>query len=128
MKLPIIVAEGPTCILFFTSVENAESLEAIDVSAGIYRAWDAEGRPIDLLVERKREGWFFVREETVVRCDESRSKQADELRQLLLNLLGRIGISDKQDASLEEIVRIAMEHGDVDWGRPPDAAPASGIH
>jgi len=114
MKLPIVVAEGPFCIMFFTSVEGACSLEPIDVSEGIYRAWDAEGRPIDLLVEEGAHRWFCGgRKRTVLRCDESQARQSDELRLLLLNSLIAIGITGKENASLEEILRVAMKHGDV---------------
>jgi len=116
MKLPIIVAEGPFCIMFYTSVKTATaSLEPIDVSACVFRAWDAEGRPVELLVEEEPHRWFSVgRKSTVLRCDENQPKQTEELRSLLINLLTRIGITGKEAAPLEELIRIAMEHGSVD--------------
>lgn len=43
---PIVVAEGLDVALHPSPAEAARSLEARDVAGGVYRAWDATGRPL----------------------------------------------------------------------------------
>ena len=54
IETPLIVAEGHD-VCAYRSVGEAEAhLEAIDVDAAIYRAWDATGRVLTLVAEGPR--------------------------------------------------------------------------
>lgn len=50
MKYPIVVLEGKD-VMMLESPASLNSLEAIDVRAGVYEALDSEGYPLDLGVD-----------------------------------------------------------------------------
>ena len=79
MRLPIIgFCEGDLCL--FASVRDAEScIEAIDVEAGAWVAYDRDGRLLKLESYRRQEGPRLVR----ITAAEAEATHATELRRKL---------------------------------------------
>lgn len=81
-----------------------------------YRAFDSEGRKLEVLVDRKviRRRWLrdASYEYVVVRAVEDDPTHADELAELLVATLGRRG-QRSPSMPLAALVAAAIEHGDL---------------
>ncbi len=110
---PIIVDESGD-VDVFESVQYAESyLEAIDVEKRRFVAYDKEGRLLELLPTSTR---------ITIRSAEEQPNHADDLKNLLLKFLSRVGVSSDwlAEASLEELVNKSLEFKIDPTGSPFD--------
>jgi len=58
VRCPVFVFEGDDCFVFLSKEEAESSLEAVDVAAGCYDAFDAEGRRLALRIRRPERSWW----------------------------------------------------------------------
>jgi hypothetical protein len=104
MKAPVILSNYGD-VLIFDSIEKAERyIEPIDVTNNEYIAYDSEGRLLRL-VEQSR---YRV----IVEPVESDPSHRGELREILVDFLARIGVSQNwlAGASLEDLVTKGLEY------------------
>ena len=103
MKSPVIVQDSDGDVLIFRSMDNAEDyLEPIDVRAGEYVAYDADGRLLTISVDEDR---GIVR----LGSSDSTAQHAADLRGILLQLLGRIEPGHElSDCPLDALVAKAL--------------------
>jgi hypothetical protein len=100
---PIIVDEQGTAIVF-ESIEDAELyLEPIDVRNGEYVAYDSEGRLLRLLPTSPR---------ITVESSESEPSHTNEVRDLLIRLLGYTGVAEEtlRGETLSGLVTRSLEY------------------
>ena len=97
----IVAADEPA--LFFSSAEAAEQyLEPIDVEGRVYGpSYGTAGEPYQIAVERGR---------VVVRLDNAKAAQPDELKALLLRFLAGIGVSVSTDEDLPTLLIRCTAH------------------
>jgi len=87
MRPPIVVIDDTQYIMLLASEHVAEKyLERTDVKNGVYRAFDSEGRVLDLRIE-KRHKFMFPYELLILRCDENRPPDVQGLWSALLSFL-----------------------------------------
>ena len=96
MTLPLIIAEGLDLSTYSAVDDALDALEPIDVRAGIYKGYDAEGRLLKLSCDSGH---------VTIEVAERHPTHAEELRTLLLKYLVHIGQSPQSDSpSLSELV------------------------
>lgn len=100
-KPPLFVAEGLDISAFRDATALELKLEAIDVEAGIYEGWDAEGRVLQFTVESRRLGLLSVK----VELKEPATVNSDGLRQRLAFVLAGYGKPPTLEMSLAEVVQ-----------------------
>lgn len=114
---PISVAEGHDITVFNSVGELRDYVEPVDVDDGVYEAWDARGRRIDLYVES---------EEIELALLPGGADQADQLMKLLTEMIHRVGPERyrqfrSEGASLSELLEVVLdfqEHGSVNRPAP----------
>lgn len=119
MKMPIVAVDSGGDLCFFKSIEAAERyLEPIDVRAGEYEVFDAEGQRLELGIDQKTTqrlprflGGDWTVDVTRIRSSEKASAP-DLLRAHLLEGLSRLGIVPPAAIDLPSLVRLAVDH----WG------------
>jgi hypothetical protein len=116
---PLIIAVGWD--VWFYSSEDAlnRDIEPWFPSDVDYRAFDSEGRKLELSVKRESNNRRFPFRETyervVVRAVENEPEHARELRTFLADWLPMVGApTPGSDTPLAELLRSAIEHGDLD--------------
>lgn len=116
---PLIVAEGWDIAFFSSEAALNWHLEPWFPSKVDYRAFDSEGRKLELSVERETipRRWLrdITRERIIVRAVESEPGHAGELAEFLAEWLPMVGApKPRPDTPLSELLRVAIEHGDLD--------------
>lgn len=104
MRAPIFVDDDGDLSAFDTAEDACRYLEPIDVEYGVYVAYDATGRPLELKVERS--GRPVKRESVSLNELPPRPAQDVELRRLLTARLRSIGV-DAAGLMLEQVVSLA---------------------
>ncbi len=99
IALPIIIEE-PGTLLLYNSLENAEQhLEAYDVSDGLYKGWDAEGRLLNISVDNNK---------VVITTNNTDPTHIVELESILREHLRDIGI-DTHEISSGDLTTLVNE-------------------
>jgi hypothetical protein len=104
MSIPIILNNFGD-VLVFDSVEKAvRYIEPIDVSNNEYTGYDGEGRLLQLSVLNDTR--------IVIGLAENEPNHKDELYNVLIDFLARIGIAQEwlKQASLEDLVMKSLEY------------------
>jgi hypothetical protein len=102
IRTPIVIVENGD-LSIFASVEDVDAeLEAVDVRAGRYVAYDATGRRLALTVAERRRV-------VVAEDPEAGPSDPDVLAAALRRYLEACGRSVPPDASLAELVRVAVD-------------------
>ena len=114
----LVIAAGESEILFFRSAAAAESyIEPIDLEDGEYEAaFEAEGRRLEMRVEREEAGWLFGFFKTTVehvRIVPAAPEHAapEEVKRRVVDYLRRVdpSLHFSEDLPLPELARIATE-------------------
>lgn len=102
--LPIIVADGLDVCLYRTVSDAALALEGPDVLAGIYRAYDAAGRPLQLRTDGGPHDYSAR-----VHIELGTPTVVQELRALLQDFLAAAGHPMPLDTELRALVSATEE-------------------
>jgi len=116
---PLVVAEGWDITFFSSETALNWHLEPWFPSKVEYRAYDSEGRKLELSVDREKipRRWFrdTTRERIMVRAVENEPGHVGELADFLTEWLPMIGApKPPPNTPLAELLRVALEHGDLD--------------
>ena len=112
---PILVWEPGDLGCYASKSEAESALEAIDVEAGAYIAFDAEGRQLNLSIalEKRRSFGVFTTEIPIVRIEsaEEEPTHQSELRNILLQFLEACGADLEllSATSLSDLVQAASD-------------------
>ena len=115
---PLVLADGWD-VSFYGSAEAIDrQIEPWFPEEVEYRAYDSEGRKLELAVERevvtRRWLWDRTCERIVVRAVESAPRHSSELAELLAQWLPMVGASTPPaDTTLDELLRQAVDRGDL---------------
>lgn len=103
----VVVADGWTVRVFRTVAAAERAIEPRDAVGGIIRTWDETGRRLRLEV-----GDAVCLDAARVSLDLDGSPSADlrELQTVLRNHLDASGVVRRADASLAELLELAVEH------------------
>jgi hypothetical protein len=104
---PIIIAEGHDVMAFRDLAAAQQKLEVVDVEEGIFTAWDAEGRLLDVHTV-SMSGRFGVSEVRIA-LGESEPGHADALRNLLVTVLETYWKKEVAERPLAEVVKMFVE-------------------
>jgi hypothetical protein len=115
---PLVLADGWDVSFYGSEEAINRQIEPWFPEDVEYRAYDSEGRKLELSVERevvaRRWLWDKTRERIAVRAVESEPRHARELAELLAQWLPMVGASPPPaDTTLDELLRQAVERGDL---------------
>ena len=104
MKYPIVLLEGNDVTMFATATDLSGYIEAIDVRAGVYYAFDSEGSPLELTVDSTG----LVHAADRVGADSEPRKLAEALMRYLTVVEASPVADSWTSVSLSELVAAAL--------------------
>lgn len=112
---PFVVAEGLDVGLYASQEAIDRHIEPVDVQGVAWKAFDAEGRRLEIVVERpekpRRRPWNRGRVRVAARALDELRTDGDELAALLREWLPEAGAArPPANASLQDLLRRAIEH------------------
>ena len=116
---PLIIAEGWDVAFYSSEDAVNRDIEPWYPSEVEYRAFDSEGRKLELSVERQKTPrrwlWSGTYERIIVRAVENEPGHSQELKVFLTDWLPIVGApKPAPDTPLAELLRLAIERSDLD--------------
>ena len=107
---PIFVFEGNDLSLFDDFDSLMTSLEGIDVEDGVYQAYDARGRAVELKAHGVKRGRFTVEVGRVAVGEVGAHPSSEEFEGRLRSYLVTRGEDVEREMSTEELVDACIRH------------------